>query len=406
MKKYWPLLIVPLVLIVWWMLNLRDSTPEVHFVAVTRARIQSTVPTNGKVEPAEWAAARAEIAGVVQNVDVARGETVKAGQPLISLDIVAARAEVAAAQAKKKEAETDSLVLGAGGKASQLATVNSSIASAQTAVTVAQRNYESLERLASRNAATKMQVLEARDAVERAKQQVAAFQAQKATLVSNGEVTVANARVQDADAQLASARHRLALGVVKAPMSGTVYQFDLKVGSYLQPGELVASVGNVDKVKVLVYVDEPDLGRVAAQNTVQITWDARPGRKWMGVVERLPTQVIALGTRTVGEVTTVIDNPDHDLLPGVTVNATIISKTVENAVVMSKAALRNLQGVAGVYRLDGRVIHWKPITTGISDVNNVEVLSGLQVGDKVSDRVVEPSDAEMKDGLRVKVAQN
>ncbi len=402
MRKYWPLLILPLLLILWWAVNQRDSIPEVHFAAVTRARIESTVPTNGKVDPAEWATARAEIAGVVQSISIARGATVKAGLPLITLDIVAARAELAAALAKQKEAQTESQVLGAGGKASQLSTVNSSITSSQTAVDVAQRNYDAMQRLAAKNAATKQQVVEARDLLERAKQQLAAYQGQKSTLVANGDVAVAKARVQDAQAEVASAQHRLSLGIVRAPLDGTVYQFDLKVGSYLQPGDVVANVGNLNKLKVAVYVDEPDLGRVAAQNQVVITWDARPGRKWLGVVDKLPTQVIALGTRTVGEVTTVIDNPEHELLPGVTVNATIISKIVDNAVVMTKAALRNLHGSPGVYKLTGNRIRWTPITTGISDVNNVQVLSGLNPGDKVLDRVVEPSDAEMKDGLRVK----
>lgn len=404
MKKYWPLLILPVVLILWWMVEQRDSVPEVHFTSVTRMRVESTVPTNGKVEPVQWAAARAEIAGVVQSIATARGANVKAGQALVKLDTVAARAELAAALAKQKETQTESEILGAGGKASQLATVNSSIASAQTAVDVAQRNYDSMQRLAEKNAATKIQVLEAKDLLERARQQLAASQGQKSTLVTSGDVAVAKARVQDAGAEVASAQHRLELGVVRSPIDGTVYQFDLRIGTYLQPGELVANVGNLDKVKVTVYVDEPDLGRVALQNRVTITWDARPGRKWVGQVDKLPTQVIALGTRTVGEVTTVIDNPDHDLLPGVTINATIISQTVDNALVMSKAALRNLHGAAGVYKLEGKMIRWTPITTGISDVNNVQVVSGLMAGDKVLDRVMEPSDAEMKDGLRVKAS--
>ncbi len=84
-------------------------------------------------------------------------------------------------------------------------------------------------------------------------------------------------------------------------------------------------------MKVTVYVDEPDLGRVAEGMPVAITWDARPGQKWFGHVDKLPTEVIALGTRAVGEVTTIVDNPSHGLLPGVTVNATIISKVVPDA---------------------------------------------------------------------------
>jgi multidrug efflux pump subunit AcrA (membrane-fusion protein) len=116
----------------------------------------------------------------------------------------------------------------------------------------------------------------------------------------------------------------------------------------------------------------------------------------------MPTEVVALGSRTVGEVTTIVENPNHDLLPGVSVNATIISKVVKDALAIPKAALRTLNGGDGVYKLAGNRIVWTPVKTGISDVNNVEILSGLSKDDKVADRVVEPSDAEIRDGMRVK----
>ncbi len=402
MKRYWLLLAVPLLLVLWWSLGRRQSSVEVHFATVRQARIESTVSTNGKVEPAEWAAARAETVGVVQSVAVGRGATVTAGQILVTLDTTAAQSELAAAQARQQEAQAELQTLGQGGKASQLATVTASIASAQAAVNIAQRNYEVMGRLAAQQAATKLQVQDAKDALDRAKQQLTAFQDQRRALVTATDRTVAEARARDAQSAVAAAQHRVALGSVRSPLTGTVYQFDLKMGAYLQPGDLVATVGNLDRVKVTVYVDEPDLGRVAEKLPVIITWDARPGQKWQGQVDKLPTQVVAQGTRTVGEVTTTVSNPNHDLLPGVTVNATIIARVVPDALSIPKAALRNIGGVSGVYKLNGSTLAWTPVQTGISDVNNVEVLSGLRSGDKVADRVIEPSDAEIKDGLRVK----
>ena len=135
---------------------------------------------------------------------------------------------------------------------------------------------------------------------------------------------------------------------------------------------------------------------------VNLTWDARLGQKWSGRVNKLPTEVIALGTRTVGEVTTVVDNPNHDLLPGVSVNVSIVSKVVNDAVSIPRSALRTLNGETGVYKLAGKTIAWVPVVAGISDVNNVQIVSGVAQGDKVVDRVVEPSDAEIHAGMRVK----
>jgi multidrug efflux pump subunit AcrA (membrane-fusion protein) len=99
---------------------------------------------------------------------------------------------------------------------------------------------------------------------------------------------------------------------------------------------------------------------------------------------------------------TTIENPNHDLLPGVSVNATVISKIAADALAIPKAALRILNGKSGVYKLVGSTIQWAGVTTGVSDINNVQVLSGLQQGDKVEDRVIDPSDAEIVNGMRVR----
>ena len=208
--------------------------------------------------------------------------------------------------------------------------------------------------------------------------------------------------MNDAQAAVQLAAQRLQYGVVRAPISGTLYQFDLKQGAYLQPGDLVGLVGVIDRVKVTVYVDEPELGRVGLGMPVTITWDALPGKQWNGRVDRLPSEIVALGTRTVGEVTTLVENPNHDLLPGVTVNISIISRVVNDATSIPKAALRSMHGEAGVYKLVGDHIQWTPVKAGASDINNVEIVSGLSTSDKVAVRVVEPLDAELKDAMRVK----
>lgn len=402
MKKSWLLLLLPAALLLWWGLSRRESVVVVHFVPVTRTTIESTVATNGKVEPADWAAARALSAGVVNSISVQRGDLVKAGQPLVTLDMRLAQSELAGALARKQEAQVEANTVNQGGKAAAVASLDDSLRSAKAAVEVAQRNYDSLQRLLPQQAATKIQVDEARDALDRAILQVASIENQKKTIVTAADKSAALARVNDAQAAVDLASSRFQYGVVRSPITGTLYQFDLKQGAYLQPGDLVGLVGSVDRVKVIVYVDEPDLGRVALGMPVNITWDAQPGKHWSGHVDHLPSQVTALGTRTVGEITTLVENPNRDLLPGVTVNATIVSRVVKDAVSVPKAALRTIHGETGVYRLAGDHIQWTPAKAGASDITNVEVLSGLTLSDKVAERVVEPSDAELKDALRVK----
>ena len=402
MKKYLLLLTLPALLLLWWGLGRGGSAPVVHFSTVRQTTIESAVTTNGKVEPVQWAAARAETAGVVRSINVQRGQRVAAGQVLVSLDSATAESELAAAEARQQEARIEESTVGRGGKPSAVANINALVTNAQAAVAVAKRNYESMQRLQAQQAATKLQVQEAKDALDRANNQLTAAQNQRRTLVTSSDETLAKAKLRDADAAVLLAQHHLSLENVTSPMTGTVYNFDLKVGAFLQPGALVALVGNIDRMKATVYVDEPDLGRVGIGMPVTITWNGYPGRVWRGKVDRMPTEVVALQSRTVGEVGTTIENPNHDLLPGVTVNASIISKIAKDALAIPKASLRILNGQNGVYKLVVNTLQWTPVTTGVSDINNVQVLSGLHAGDAVEDRVINPSDAEISSGMRVK----
>ena len=184
--------------------------------------------------------------------------------------------------------------------------------------------------------------------------------------------------------------------MVRAPIAGTVYQFDLKPGAYLSAGDLVASIGQLDRVRVKVFVDEPDLGRVARGKAVVITWDAVPGKQWKGVVDKTPTQIEALGTRQVGEVLCVIDNPNNELLPGTNVNVEINTEAVASALTIPKEAVRRELGQAGVFALAGNALTWKKITLGVANTTRTQV-EGLTENDAVA----LPSDKPLKDGMVV-----
>lgn len=400
MKRYWWLLIVPALLLLWWAFSRRDPTATVHFSSVRVSRIASVIPTNGKVEPAEWSAVVSETSGVIRSINVSRGQSVKANQLLITLDSISVRADLAAAIAREQEARAQQNTLGGGGKAATVADLNDRIASAEAGRQIAQRIYDSDKRLFARQAVTKLQVDNDADALERARQNLDALKNQKRTAVTAGDRAVAGAKLLDAKQAVVLARHRVQLAEIRSPSSGTVYEFNLKVGAYLQPGASVAKIGNLDQVKVIVYVDEPDLGRINLNLPVTITSQSRPGQKWQGRVDKLPTEVVPLATRTVGEVSTMIDNPQHDLLPGVSVDASILSKVVSDALVIPKTALRRIGNADGVFKLAGEILKWTPVQTGISDINNVQILSGLQARDEVADRAVDPADTELRNGMR------
>jgi len=129
---------------------------------------------------------------------------------------------------------------------------------------------------------------------------------------------------------------------------------------------------------------------------VVITWDALPERQWKGDVDKTATQVVALGTRQVGEVACVIQNPDRDLLPGTNVNVEIRAQAVANALTVPKEAVRRLAGQPGVYVLTDDHVAWKKVTLGIANITRVQV-DGVNEGDAIA----VASDKPLKDGMQV-----
>lgn len=393
----WLLLALAIAALVWWLVNWRRQPPEIPFAKVVRESIMSSVSTNGQVEPIEWATARAERSGPVEAILIDRGKAVAEGGPLVEIDSADARADLAAAQSRIEQAKADLAMYDRGGRATDLADISSGIDKAKLELETAQRDYDSLTRLQAQQAATKFEVAAAKQRVENAQLQIHAFEQKRAALVAAPDRSAALARLHDAEAAAKLAGERIKQSVVRAPISGVVYRFDLKPGAYLNAGDIVAYIGKLDRVKVNVFVDEPDLGRVSRGLPVSITWDALPGRSWSGLVDKTPTQIEPLGSRQVGQVICVIENPDRDLLPGTNVTAEIRSESVQNALTIPREAIRRELGQAGVFVLAGDRVAWKKITMGIGNTTRAQV-EGVSEGDSIA----LPTEKPLKEGMTVK----
>lgn len=381
----------------FWFLQKRSSDPAVPFAKASRETISNVLSTNGKVEPADYVDVRVETAGLVKRVLVHAGDSVRKDQLLADLTEPGLQQELDGAMAREAQARAELQTLQAGGRSSEIAELDGTLNRLNSDREAAQRNFDALQRLLAQQAATAFEVEQARQSVKSLDVQIRSLQQRRAALVGKGDLGGAQARVDEAVANVQLARDRMAQDAVHAPMAGTVYDLPVRIGSFLNVGDPVASIGKLDPVQVRVYVDEPELGRVAAGQNVRITWDALPGKEWTGVVEKRPTEVIALGTRQVGEVLCTIGNPMRELVPGTNVNAFILTEVVQSALTVPKSSVRR-DGVVGVFVLQkDNTLKWQPIVTGAADALRVEVLKGLSDGDAVA----QATDQALKAGQKV-----
>jgi HlyD family secretion protein len=383
-KKLLWLLAIPLAALGWWVYHRNNAPPQVPFAKVVREALVSTLPTNGKAEPIRWVAVRVEQAALVGKVPVQEGQIVAQGAPLAILSDTGLHADLDAAEARVAQAQADLSTLEAGGKQVELTTLESDLARLRVEKEHDRKEYESLRRLADKQAAATMQVDEMKSKLQAADMGIEALEKRRAALVTASDKTVALARWRDAGAAAELARSHIAQTVIHAPIAGMVYGLAARPGVYLNVGDLVSNVGQTDRLRVRVYVDEPELGRVEEGQPVTITWDALPGRTWEGAVERKPANIVALGSRQVGEVLCTIDNPGRSLLPGTNVDAHIRTATVDQALTIPKECLRRDAHGVGVFVLRGGRLAWQPVSTGVSSVTRVQILQGLAEGVEVA----------------------
>lgn len=389
-------LLIALVAGGWQVVQWRSQPPEVTFVRVTSSTIESEVSTNGKADPAESAEARSEASGSVDHILIQLGQSVTAGQPLVELTTANLREEIAAIDASIAGVRSELAVIDAGGKQSDKVAFQSQISQLTAELNAEKQEYEKDLRLVAQQALAPAQATARKNHIDNLQTQIDNLQNRIRALVSPTDRGPLEARIKEHEAKKQQAQLKIQQATIRAPIAGTIYKFDLKPGAYLNPGDIVATIGRLDKVHVLVYVDEPDLGRVHTGQKVTITWDAKPGREWPGTVDRLPTQIQPLSSRQVGEVICIIDNPNLDLLPGTNVSTRILTEKVENTLTIPKEAVFRESDRTGVYLLVGDHIEWRNITQGINSVTRIEV-HGLKEGDLIA----LPSDRTLSNDMKV-----
>lgn len=397
MKKWLLLLLLVAAAAIGWGVLRKGAPPSVPFARVKRQTLISTLPTNGKVEPFEWQAVRADIAGTITRLDIQEGQHVAKGQTVAVVGDPTLEGDTESAEAKLAEARAGLAALQAGGRPSDFADIDNRLERARLDQQQAKTDYETLQRLAAKNAATRAEVQAAGDKVKQSAVEIAGLEKRRGSLVAKPDVTAAEARVQDAEATLRQARQHAARSAVIAPIAGVAYGIAVQRGAYVEAGALIANIGQLARVRVRVYVDEPELGRVAIGQPVTIRWQAMPGREWKGTVERRPTSIQALGSRQVGEVVCTIENPGGDLIPGTNVDAEIRTAVVDNALVIPREALRHDAAGDYVFALRGDEVERKNVKTGASSVSLAQIASGLTD----SDAVALPTETPLKPGDRV-----
>jgi len=198
------------------------------------------------------------------------------------------------------------------------------------------------------------------------------------------DIAAEQAQVEQAQASVQSAEAKLENAQIIAPISGTVTQFDAKIGQFASTVTPLVSIMSDSGYEVDGGVSEIDIGKVTVGDTVSMTLDAFPGETFTGSV----FYIAPAETDTGGVISYLIkisfDKPDPRLKSGLTANIDIQTKYKPSVLILPQyAILQNDQGTFVETLINNKVVQ-NPVTLGIQDeTGNVEVVSGVMEGEQV-----------------------
>lgn len=311
-----------------------DKAASVEAVPVMIDTVLDTIRAVGSLRPNESVVISPEIAGRVARLPFDEGQAVKAGDTLVELDSTMLRAELDKARAT---------------------------------LTLAEANRKRAMTLAEQGTGT----LRVRD------ESVAAY--------------------REAEANVALAEARLSKAAIAAPFPGRVGIRSVSVGAYVNPGDRIVELADIDPIKVDFRVPALALPNVRVGQTIRVTVDALPGRTIEGKVYVVDPIIDANG-RAI-KLRALIANPDGRLSPGLFARVQIVIHKRDNAVLVPESAVFAEGQSQYVYRVvDGRAVQTK-IELGQRRPGQVEVRRGL-APDAV---VITAGHQQIRDGGRVKV---
>ena len=392
---------------------------EVEFAKVSRSTIIEKVSASGKIQPEVEVKLSPDVSGEIVSLNVAEGDSVVAGQELLKIRpdnyvSLLARAE-AQMNATKANMEQSKAVL----------------AQSDARLSKARIDYD-------RNAKLhKDKVISDADF----DQFVSAYTVAKQDLeAAKANVNAANYNVKSSEAALKEAKTNLTKTTIYAPQSGIISKLNVElgervVGTSQMAGTEMLRIANLNKMEVRVNVNENDITRVSIGDTVLIDVDAFSSseRKFKGVVYEIASSANSSGASAVSNdaVTEfevkirVLRSSYADLIkgklsyplkPGMTASVEILTNRKENiaTVPLSAVTTREIGAEAKegmkkeddgtnstnsndaleakkrkentkevVFVMEKGKAKMIQVKTGISDFENIEIVSGLNDGQEI-----------------------
>jgi HlyD family secretion protein len=369
----------------------KTAGTEVRMEKVARRDLVSAVTASGKIEAKTSVDISADITGRIIRLAVREGDLVTKGQFLIQIDPAQYQAAVSRAQGV--------------------------VSSTEATLTQARANLDQAERAWNR----------ARQLSQLGPNLIAPEAAEQAR----------RAQLEQSRASLQEARDNLAKTRLTSPIAGRVVRLAVEQGEVAVPGTfsretgLLMTIADLSVILAKVQVDETDVVRLAARDSVQVTIDAYPDTTFQGRVTQISHSAKMTETQTASgsndravdfDVEVTLDSPPRDIRPDLSCTARMVTDTRAQALSIPIIALtvrdhervpnenpnidttklkRLGKEAEGVFVVREGHATFRPVKVGIAGDEYFEVTDGVREGETIVAGTYQAI-RDLKDGARVR----
>ncbi len=357
---------------------------------VEHKEVRRDVESVGSLFPYEEVAVSSEVEGKVERVLVDVGDRVARGQALVK--VLPLELELGAEQQRAAYEQTRArLGLAEGGPELGDPSETAEVKRAQAALQDAEQKFQRSRSLFDEGLLSKWTYDEAEANYKSAR---AAYD------LARQSVENLRAELQQKRAGLRLAEKKLSDTLIRAPFAGQVKARMVTQGQYLRVQTPVMVIVNIDPLRVRLKVPEKVAGWIAVDQTVTVTVEAYPGRRFTGKISRMSPS-LDTETRTL-ELEVLLTNEEGLLKPGFFARATIASGQVESVLTVPHDAVRYVFGVYKIFTVEGQTLKELEVKLGERSGDEVEIVDGLKDGQ----RIAVPLDGqEPADGAPVEAAR-
>ncbi|MEL7565868.1 MAG: HlyD family efflux transporter periplasmic adaptor subunit [Dehalobacterium sp.] len=211
----------------------------------------------------------------------------------------------------------------------------------------------------------------------------------------DADIDNAASSLKDTELSLQNARNKLDNYNIASPIAGTIVEKNYKEGDTLEAGDTLCTIFDLSYLKLVLNVDELDIGKVKTGQSVKITANNSDGTEYNGIVTKININGTTVNGVTSYPVTIRIDHT-ADLLPGMNVDAKIEVKSLKNVLSIpvgvvarnGQVLVKTGESASGTNKADTKIpagYAYKKVNLGGSNDDYIEIVDGLKEGDIIAE---------------------